>query len=164
MMYWFTASFRWSSKFKKVDLNEILERTLADYELLIKEKSTKVVKNNLPTIKAIPQQMEQLFANLISNCLKYSSTTTTPVITISSMINDDNTITLSFSDNGIGFDEKYSKQIFKLFQRLHGKNEYSGTGIGLSICEKIAEQHGGSISANSILGKGATFNIILPLK
>ena len=137
---------------------------LVDYELLIKEKSVEIIKDKLPVIKAIPLQMEQLFSNLISNSIKYSSRDVATVITIRCSVNNDNTITLSFTDNGIGFDEKYSQQIFKLFQRLHGKNDYAGTGIGLSICKKITEQHSGSISANSVLGKGATFNIILPVK
>lgn len=150
-------------QFTKVDLNEILEIVLADYELFINEKDGKVVKDKLPVITAIPLQMEQLFSNLISNSLKYSDKT--PVITITYKKNDDDgTITITFSDNGIGFEEKYSEQIFKLFQRLHGKNDYAGTGIGLSICKKIVELHKGSISAESIPGKGAIFNIILPVE
>lgn len=149
-------------QFTKVDLNEVLEIVLADYELFINEKNGKVVKDKLPVITAIPLQMEQLFSNLISNSLKYSDKT--PVITIKYRKNNDGTITITFSDNGIGFEEKYSEQIFKLFQRLHGKNDYAGTGIGLSICKKIVELHKGSISAESIPGKGATFNIILPME
>ncbi|RYJ42907.1 ATP-binding protein [Flavobacterium beibuense] len=149
-------------EFVDVNLNDILDNVIADYELLIKEKKAKIEKSWLPTIKAIPLQMEQLFSNLISNSLKYSSEK--PVITISHEINPlTNTIHLIFSDNGIGFDAQYSEQIFKLFQRLHGKGDYAGTGIGLSICKKIVEQHRGTISAKSQPGNGATFNITLPL-
>ena len=148
-------------QFEDVNLNNIMETVLADYELLIKEKDAVINKTILPVIKGIPLQMEQLFSNLISNSLKYSSET--PVIEISHLI-ENNTITLIFKDNGIGFDTEYSEQIFKLFQRLHGKGEYAGTGIGLSICKKIAEQHGGTIQAESSPGNGATFKIILPLQ
>lgn len=148
-------------QFEDVNLNNILETVLADYELLIKEKDAVINKTILPVIKGIPLQMEQLFSNLISNSLKYSSET--PVIEIFHLI-ENNTITLIFKDNGIGFDTEYSEQIFKLFQRLHGKGEYAGTGIGLSICKKIAEQHGGTIQAESSPGNGATFKIILPLQ
>lgn len=148
--------------FVHVDLNEILDTVIADYELLIKEKKAKIERGWLPAIKGIPLQMEQLFSNLISNSLKYCEKT--PVITISHEINPlTNSLHLIFKDNGIGFDAQYSDQIFKLFQRLHGKGDYAGTGIGLSICKKIVEQHNGSISAKSQPGQGATFNITLPL-
>ncbi|WP_052123235.1 PAS domain-containing sensor histidine kinase [Flavobacterium beibuense] len=148
-------------EFVDVNLNEILDIVLADYELLIKEKNAVINRNTLPTIKAIPLQMEQLFSNLISNSLKYCSEK--PEISVTAQI-EGNLAHLTFKDNGIGFDAQYSEQIFKLFQRLHGKGDYAGTGIGLSICKKITEQHNGSISAESQPGKGATFNITLPLK
>lgn len=152
-------------QFTNVDLNAALENVLADYELLITEKNAVVNKGPLPTINAIHLQIHQLFSNLISNSLKYSKGK--PVITISGKVYFDNKsqkmLELIFSDNGIGFEEQYSEQIFKLFQRLHGKSEFSGTGIGLSICKKIVEQHGGSIWATSAPGQGATFTINLPV-
>jgi len=155
-------------QFINTNLNTILDNVLADYELLIVEKNAVIEKENLPNIKAIPLQINQLFSNLVSNSLKYSSKN--PVIKITgTIIEHENSegkikdfLQITFSDNGIGFENHYSEQIFKLFQRLHGKTEYSGTGIGLSICKKIVEQHKGSITAQSTLGHGATFVIKLP--
>lgn len=162
------------AEFETTDLNAILEQVLIDFELIIYEKDAEVEHDELPVIKAIPLQISQLFANLISNSLKYSREK--PVIKISAKeirgydiphFKGENIshrfIELRFSDNGIGFEKQYSEQIFKLFQRLHGKTEYSGTGIGLSICKKIVDQHGGYISAESVPGQGATFIVQLPL-
>jgi len=146
------------------DLNIVVENVLSDYELVISEKKALIYKDDLPAIKAIRPQMHQLFSNLISNALKYSNTA--PVIEIKSSIISSSGVQMAeiiISDNGIGFDDQYSEQIFKLFQRLHGRSEYTGTGIGLSICKKIVEQHNGSISAKSAVGKGTTFTIYLPL-
>lgn len=156
-------------QFIETNLNSILTNVLNDFELLISEKNAVIEHNDLPVIKAIPLQMHQLFSNLVSNSLKYSSEK--PLIRISSrIIQSENAsgeprecVELTFSDNGIGFDDQYNEQIFKLFQRLHGKTEYSGTGIGLSICKKITEQHNGTISASSIPGIGATFTVKLPV-
>ena len=138
---------------------------LADYELLIIEKDAIVNKEPLPVINAIQLQMHQLFSNLISNSLKYSKGQPVLSITGKTFADSDSRkmLELTFSDNGIGFEEQYSEQIFKLFQRLHGKSEFSGTGIGLSICKKIVEQHGGTIAASSAPGQGATFTITLPV-
>ncbi len=162
------------AEFEATDLNAILEQVLIDFELIIYEKDAEVEHEELPVIKAIPLQMSQLFSNLISNSLKYSSDK--PVIKISAkeirgydiaQYKGDNIaepfVELRFSDNGIGFEKQYSEQIFKLFQRLHGKTEYSGTGIGLSICKKIVDQHSGYISAESVPGQGATFIVQLPV-
>lgn len=150
------------NKFVNVDLNKIVENILSDYELVISEKQAVINKDNLPVIKAIPQQMHQLFSNLISNSLKYNDGK--PVINISSKLlnGNPNMAEITLSDNGIGFDQQYSDQIFTLFKRLHGKSEYSGTGIGLSICKKIVEQHNGTITAKSNIGNGALFTIQLP--
>ncbi|WP_020214082.1 sensor histidine kinase [Flavobacterium rivuli] len=150
-------------QFTQIDLNTIIDKVLFDYELLISEKNAVVNRGVLPVINAIPLQMHQLFSNLISNSLKYNDGQ--PVITISSKKLDTNPpmVQITLGDNGIGFDPQYSNQIFELFKRLHSKSEYSGTGIGLSICKKIAEQHHGTIEAASNQGTGALFTIQLPV-
>jgi PAS domain S-box-containing protein len=160
--------------FEATDLNQILENVISDYELLIAEKAAVIKSEKLPVIKAVPLQMQQLFSNLISNSLKFSSKD--PVIKIASRIvsgreinihhhnvnADQKFAEIKFSDNGIGFDQQYSEQIFKLFQRLHSKSEYSGTGVGLSIVSKILEKHNGLIKVESANNKGATFTVWLP--
>ncbi|ALM48180.1 hypothetical protein AMR72_04275 [Flavobacterium psychrophilum] len=156
-------------QFSQTDLNTILDYVFADYELLIAEKGAVIEKGYLPDVKAVPLQIHQLFSNLVSNALKYSSEH--PVIKISGEMSTHQNaegktkkcVQITFSDNGIGFENQYNEQIFKLFQRLHGKTEYNGTGIGLSICKKIIEQHKGSITAQSAPGEGATFVIKLPV-
>lgn len=159
--------------FTETDLNKILTEVQTDFELLIKEKNATIKTSKLPIIKANALQINQLFSNLISNSLKFS--TEKPKITISSKIEKGKQISLLanpnqsyvhlvFKDNGIGFPDEFKDKIFNLFQRLHGKSEYSGTGIGLSIVKKIVEQHKGFISAESKDGEGAIFNIWLPVE
>jgi light-regulated signal transduction histidine kinase (bacteriophytochrome) len=111
-------------------------------------------------------QMRQLFQNLIGNALKFHKKEESPVIRILSQRTSDSPpcIEMTFTDNGIGFDQKYADQIFVIFQRLHGRSEYEGTGVGLAVCKKIVERHGGVITATSKPGEGATFIILLPLK
>ncbi len=160
--------------YKPTDLNKILDDVRTDFELLIQEKNAIVESCELPVIEANALQMHQLFSNLISNSLKFS--TEPPRININSQIVTGNKVLtkealntkkqyaeLTFSDNGIGFRQEYSEQIFQLFQRLHLKEEYSGTGIGLSIVKKIVEQHKGFLVTHSVLGKGTTFTIWLPV-
>jgi signal transduction histidine kinase len=106
--------------------------------------------------------MRQLFSNIIGNSLKYSRPGVAPVISVSSRQENEN-LEIVFSDNGIGFDEKYVSQIFTLFQRLHTREAYDGTGLGLAICRKIVELHNGNIRAEAKEGKGATFYVSLPL-
>ncbi len=155
------------------DLDKILNEVISDYELDITEKNIAITHTTLPVLHSNPLQMNQLFSNLLGNAIKYSSDN--PKITISHRLVSgfeinghhpenlsDKYLEITFADNGIGFDEKYKQQIFKLFQRLHGKDEYSGTGIGLSICKKIVEQHHGFISADSYPGEGTTFTVLLP--
>ncbi|MCE7065932.1 response regulator [Dyadobacter sp. CY326] len=160
--------------FKPVDLNLIFEKVMMDFELAINEKNAVVHCDPLPIIEAIPLQMNQLFANLIGNSLKFCSAS--PVIEIKSQIvyttnakalqssTPKPMLKLVFQDNGIGFKAENKEKIFQLFQRLHGQAEYKGTGIGLSLCKKIAEGHKGNISAESQYGSGATFTVHLPLK
>jgi len=159
----------------EVDLNSIVNGVRQDFELLIHEKNAVIESDALPLVKGNHMQLGQLFANLISNSLKFSKLN--PVIKIRSSIVPKNQIDhatelpsaanynhITVEDNGIGFEQKYSNLIFSLFQRLHGKKEYSGTGIGLALCKKIVENHNGIITASSSLGSGAKFNIYLPIK
>jgi signal transduction histidine kinase len=162
------------SQFEKTDLNQILNETLSDLELSIQEKKAKVVVENLPSAEVIPGQIRQVFQNIISNALKFSKRDMAPVIRVWGNIVTGNSVEsnsafgesvrICIGDNGIGFDQKYLEKIFVLFQRLHGKSEYDGTGIGLAIVKKIIEKHNGSITAESKEGEGARFIIILPLK
>ncbi|HVX25651.1 MAG TPA: PAS domain-containing protein [Parafilimonas sp.] len=151
------------------DLNNIVEEVKKELAEMITEKDAKIIYEPLPVIKVIPLQFQQLFLNIISNAIKYSRADVPPVIHITSEQfserNEDKTQKLtkiSVSDNGIGFEQKYADNIFKLFQRLHGRTEYSGTGIGLAICKKIVENHNGTINAISEPGKGSTFIITIP--
>ena len=161
-------------EFVRIDLNTILETTKGDFELEIEEKSATICHEWLPTIQGIPVQISQLFGNLVSNSLKFTINKK-PVIRINvseikgkerpnTRLLDGNRryYDISFTDNGIGFDQHNAEQIFDIFQRLHSRDEYQGTGIGLAICRKICENHGGAIYAESTLGQGATFHIILP--
>jgi PAS domain S-box-containing protein len=157
--------------FQLTDLNRILDDLRCDYELLIKEKEAVFLSDPLPMIPAIPTQMEQLFSNLLSNSLKFSREK--PLIQVRSRNVSGATVPcleahrtyveITFSDNGIGFEPQYRKKIFQLFQRLHHSSEYNGSGIGLSIANKIVENHKGIILAESEEGHGAAFTIWLPL-
>lgn len=159
-----------------VDLNETIENVLSDFELLMEEKNAKLHYDPLPVIEAIPLQMSQLFGNLISNALKFSRKEVTPVISIScSKINADDIaylkpnsnkeyIQIKVTDNGIGFKQEQGEKIFHIFQRLHRKSEYEGTGIGLAMCKKIALNHQGDLNAEGSSEAGAVFNIILPVQ
>jgi light-regulated signal transduction histidine kinase (bacteriophytochrome) len=158
-----------SNKHKMVNLNEVVSGVLNDFELLIKESQATIECQDLPQIKADGVQMRQIFQNLIGNALKYRHVERPPVIPINNQIKAaDNDLCVIFeltvSDNGIGFDQKYSQRIFEIFQRLHGRSEYSGTGIGLALVKRIAECHSGSATATSSPGEGATFTISLQLK
>lgn len=160
--------------FNNVNLNDVLEDIRSDYELLILQKNALITFGDLPTIEALPQQMSQLFGNLVSNALKFSKDSR-PIIEIKAELlkNEDvptsltpvketNYYKIQVKDNGIGFDQEHAEKIFNIFQRLHAKTEYSGTGIGLAMCKKIALNHHGDIYATSQYGEGATFTIILP--
>lgn len=164
-------------KFAEIDLNKILQDILVDFEILIAETNTLITIGPMPHIEMIPVQMRQLFQNLIANAIKFSKKDTSPVIGISGIYSDDiNSQTpspdkqqaryyrITVKDNGIGFDEQYSEQIFSIFQRLHPTDSFAGTGIGLAIAKKIVETHKGSISAKSEPGEGSSFFITLPLK
>lgn len=162
--------------FEAVDLNVIIQYVVSDFDLIIEQKKAVVAWNELPVIEAIPLQMTQLFANLISNSLKYSRTDFNPIINVTaSILSEEDAVEhgiyeaggyykLEFRDNGIGFHQEHAAQIFNIFQRLHGKTQYDGTGIGLAICKKITQNHHGDIYAEADPNKGALFVVFLPVR
>ncbi len=151
--------------FEEVDLNRIVEAVKEDLYMAIKEKQANITHDELPTLEADPLQMRQLFQNLISNSIKFSKDGVPPEVSISALVDEkNNTVVISLVDNGIGFEPEYSEKIFGMFQRLHGRSEYEGTGIGLAVCKRIVERHGGTIEAKSKPGEGTTFTIRLPLR
>ena len=160
---------------RETDLSVIIDNVVDDLELLIDQKQATVTYGKLPVVEAVPLQMSQLFGNLISNALKFTRADSNPVITISGTLLDTAALKsypmldtrcayyhMQVSDNGIGFDQHYAEQIFEIFQRLHGKKEFEGTGIGLAMCKKILQNHHGHIYATSETGQGATFHILIP--
>ncbi|MEO6612753.1 MAG: PAS domain-containing protein, partial [Chitinophagaceae bacterium] len=162
--------------FKETDLSEILKNVLSDFELLIQEKKAEIKTGQLPTIAGIPLQLNQLFYNLINNSLKFSKKEVPPVISITSRTLSEKEITkypaldpsisyveIIFKDNGIGFEQQYAKRIFSIFQRLHDKDTFTGTGIGLALTRKIIENHHGDIFADAKENQGAAFHVILPI-
>jgi signal transduction histidine kinase len=160
------ALSRISSKqkpFVKVDLNEIIKEVISDLEMYLEDGNGKVIFHEFPVIEADPTQMRQLLQNLIGNGLKFHQENLQPIVEVESHIIDSNYCQIMIKDNGIGFEEKYKERIFRVFERLHPRSSYEGTGIGLSICRKIVERHHGIITVDSILGKGSTFIIHLPL-
>jgi light-regulated signal transduction histidine kinase (bacteriophytochrome) len=153
-------------RFEQVNLNEVITGVLLDLEVGITETDAKIEVAELPTLDADRMQMRQLFQNLIGNALKFHREDCQPVVIVSSEAikqpSTDNGLTANMcrilvQDNGIGFDIRYLDKIFQVFQRLHGRDEYKGTGVGLAICRRIAERHGGALTATSEPGKGATF-------
>jgi signal transduction histidine kinase len=160
------------SSFVETDMNVLLKEVLNEMQEVMREKNAKVMVDKLPTALMVnPGLIRPLFQNLISNSLKYSKKDVAPVIRITSELSFDTNgekhrnkyCRIYVSDNGIGFDQKHSEQIFGMFKRLHLNTEFEGTGIGLAICKKIVEQHHGYIYARSREGEGATFIISLPL-
>ena len=159
-------------KLDPIDLNEIIEGILLDFKENIEEKNITIQLHNLPTVFGVQFQLRQLFYNLISNSIKFIRPEVAPVIIISG--EQVTTEKMNFApqkfykiivkDNGIGFDAEYEEKVFKIFQRLHSQTEFIGTGIGLSICKKIVELHGGFIEAEGIDGVGATFSVYFPVE
>jgi signal transduction histidine kinase len=163
--------------FVEINLNEILNEVLADVELDIQKKAAKVEWKELPVIWGVPSQIRQVFQNLISNSLKFCHQDTTPFIQLyadtvygaqvpeaGEKFNKNIYHRIHIIDNGIGFEAKYADEIFVVFKRLHSYHEFEGTGIGLSICKKIVDQHRGFISATSKPNEGAIFTVTLPAR
>jgi light-regulated signal transduction histidine kinase (bacteriophytochrome) len=163
--------------FALVNLETIVREVGSDLEVRIEQGGAKVKIEPLPTIEADSLQMRQLFQNLIANALKFQRPGAPPEVVISAKTfvmsarqipgaePGDEVCEIAVRDNGIGFDgKKYGDKIFQVFQRLHSRDQYEGTGIGLAVCRKIALRHGGAISAKSAEGEGATFSVTLPVK
>ena len=162
-------------KFEKCDLNPIIEEIKADFQDDLQQKNAVIEATGLCEVYIIPFQFRQLLQNLVSNALKFSSRERPLVINITAGIGDSETFhfdkltagvnycRIRVADNGIGFEQRFSEKIFEVFQRLYGRHEYSGTGIGLAIVKRIAENHGGVVSATGELGKGATFDVYIPV-
>jgi len=151
---------------EKVNLNNILEDIKSDLEIPIEQKKAIFIIDKLPEIEGAGLLLYQLFYNLVSNSLKFSKPDTAPVIKINASIvkkEEKEYAKISVTDNGIGFDQQYAEQIFTTFVRLNSKDKYEGTGLGLSLCKKIAERHGGTIEATGTENDGATFMVMLPL-
>jgi PAS domain S-box-containing protein len=161
--------------FARVNLAEVVREVLSDLESRAEKEHGRVAVNELPVIQAEPLQMRQLFQNLLSNALKFHRPDVPPVVQIQSrMLPAPDLVEanagapafceVTIQDNGIGFDEKYLSRIFTVFQRLHGRTEYEGTGIGLAVCRRIVEWHNGGITAKSKPGRGSKFIITLPVR
>jgi PAS domain S-box-containing protein len=159
---------------ERVDLNLILKQVKEDFELLIRQKRAVLEVGHLPVIRAIPLQMNQLFYNLIGNALKFTDDSRPPYIRVTASAASEtdlqhvpekerkNFCLIKVQDNGIGFDDELAEKIFTIFQRLHVRSEYEGTGIGLALCKKIVVQLGGAIWAHGAPGRGADFYLVLP--
>lgn len=163
--------------FQPVDLNLIVSNVLGDYELMIKQKKITFQADNLPVVEAIPIQMNQLFYNLIGNSVKFVRKGVDPLIRVkcirltpeesenfARLKKDGTYFRITVSDNGIGFSQQYAEHIFSIFQQLNGRSKFGGYGIGLSLCKRIVENHGGIIYANGVENEGAAFTFILPAK
>ncbi|MAR90551.1 MAG: histidine kinase [Pseudomonadales bacterium] len=149
--------------FAPVALNDLLDETLENLSVRIEETGARIEREPLPQVEADASQIKQLLQNLLSNALKFMAPGVTPEIRISCRPQDSG-YAIDIADNGIGFDEQYLEKIFTPFQRLHGKEQYEGTGIGLAICRRIVERHGGTLTARSQPDVGTTFTITLPEK
>lgn len=152
----------------KTDLNAVIDSVVDSLEIAIENSQARIETDSLPVIEADESQLRQVFSNLLSNSIKFMQEGKPPHIrvtaeTVSNPPDRREWVCIKVVDNGIGFDQQYQERIFNLFQRLHGKDSYVGTGIGLALCKKIIERHGGSISAQSIEGSGSTFTILLPI-
>ena len=149
--------------FVKVDLGVVAHEVAHDLETRTHEVNGRIVIGGLPVIDADALQMRQLLQNLASNALKFHREDEPPVVEIGGSVANGH-VSITVADNGIGFEEKYADRIFTMFERLHGRGKYDGTGIGLAICRKIAERHGGTISATSTPGSGSRFTVVLPVE
>ena len=144
-----------------VDLSRALEAVRSDLEARLAQTGGRIDADEMGTVEADPVQVHQLLLNLVGNALKFHREGVPPVVRVSAQARED-AVALVVEDNGIGFDEKYADRIFTPFQRLHGRHEYEGTGIGLAIVRRIVERHGGSVSVTSTPGSGSRFEVVLP--
>lgn len=165
--------------FQPIDLNHLLTQVVDDLEFVIHDQRAQIRVDSLPTVHGDTILLHQLFQNLVTNALKFQTAgpdAPVPVVTISGAITPSDSLPerlqkpgkqayawIKVTDNGIGFNEQYIDQIFTIFQRLHGRSHYTGTGMGLAICKKVVDIHSGHITANSEEGKGTTFHVFLPV-
>jgi light-regulated signal transduction histidine kinase (bacteriophytochrome) len=157
--------------FQMVSLRDVLSEVTSDLQIRIEENEAKIDIGELPLIECDPTQMRQLLQNLVGNAIKFRKPDVKPVVKIRAKLVQDYgdlnsipSVVISIEDNGIGFDNQFKDQIFTIFQRLHSRNEYEGTGIGLATCRKIVERHGGIILADGSPNEGSKFFITLPQK
>ncbi len=150
-----------------VDVNKLIQNICDDLEILIQQKEAVIRWKDLPTLEGSPLLLYQLFYNLVNNALKFAKANVAPVIEISaelvSSTSNGEFAIIRVQDNGIGFDQKFADAIFKTFVRLNTKDQYEGTGLGLALCQKIAERFGGAIQAEGKEGEGAVFSVLLPM-
>jgi PAS domain S-box-containing protein len=163
----FSRVIRRTEPFVLVDLGVVTKGVLGDLEVRIEKSGAKIQVGELPVIEADPMQMHQLLLNLLSNALKFQPPGGVPVVKVRSRtftaLSGEQFCEIMVQDNGIGFDEKYLEKMFAVFQRLHGRSEYEGTGVGLAVCRRITDRHHGTITAKSQVGQGATFIVTLPM-
>jgi PAS domain S-box-containing protein len=151
--------------FARVDLGQVVRDVMMDLEVAIEQAGARITVGELPALEADPTQMRQLLQNLLSNALKFRRKDVAPLISLQASVDPQaRRLELWVQDNGIGFDESYRERIFQLFQRLHSSDKYEGSGLGLALCRKIVERHGGTIEARSAPNSGATFTVTLPLE
>ena len=148
---------------QRLDLNALVQEVVGDLEFRIHATQGRVDVDRLPSIHGDPVQIRQIFQNLIGNALKFHRPGSPPVVRVSAQAQDAYCTEIHVEDNGIGFESKDAEKVFLPFQRLHTRTQYEGTGIGLTICQKIAERHGGTIRAESTPGEGSRFIVILPV-
>lgn len=149
--------------FAATNLAKVAREVVADLEATIADAGGRIEIGELPVIDADTAQMRQLLQNLLGNALKYRRKDVPPVVRLSSACSGGRNCTITVADNGIGFNDRYAEKIFKMFERLHARTQYAGSGIGLAICRKIVERHSGTIAATSTAGQGATFTVTLPI-
>jgi light-regulated signal transduction histidine kinase (bacteriophytochrome) len=152
-----------ANPFEEIDLNQLMHEVLIDLEQRIVESKGEIRIGKLPKIYADARQMQQLFLNLLSNALKFSKKNEIPKVEMMGESEGEKGVNIKVIDNGIGFDEKYLNKAFQPFQRLHVGREYEGSGMGLTLCQKIVERHGGKITVKSKVGKGTEFLVYLPI-
>lgn len=152
------------ARFARTDLGRVAREVVTDLETSIADAGARVEIGELPVIDADSLEMRQLLQNLIGNAIKYRRSGGTPVITLEAERAAGPVCSIRVRDNGIGFKQEYAEKVFKMFERLHNRTQYGGSGIGLAVCRRIAERHGGSIAATSTIGEGSTFTVDLPVR
>jgi signal transduction histidine kinase len=152
-----------ATPFAPTDLAAVTRGVLGDLEVSIAESGGRIDVRTLPTIDADASQIRQLFQNLLGNALKFRRPGVPPIVVVDAASSHNGDCTITVTDNGIGFKHEHGEKIFRMFERLHARNVYEGSGIGLAICRTIVERHGGTIDARSTIGQGTTFTVMLPI-